>query len=285
MQTVELEEIESHVFETHDWKEPDPNDYDYPCRPLPIAVGYILIEEFQDMERPRDRPFQSYIIPDNGCVLINSVNRINLERQHRLKIGERTLRANTYWQPYFPWICFCLNFFEEQFGLDRPLAKEILSYFKWRTERQMQKLNTLVRHEKRKYYKLHWRSLKQKVFAKDQLQTIPTFKSLCDVRVKSSDFNMQWEPIVQPTFGIPRTLFTTVHPIKNYRDFHVTRESHIDHLAPYLPHLFWEYLERADEDPIYEELTGHEENNYVITHHDSDDDWEPPSPKEFMNIL
>ena len=111
MHRAEIEEMASHITETHDWKEPTPTEQNQiggPHRPLPIAVGHLLVEEFEDLERPRNRPFNSYIIPDHGCVLINSVNGFNFNGQDRLKIGERTLRANTYWHPYFPWVCFCL---------------------------------------------------------------------------------------------------------------------------------------------------------------------------------
>ena len=137
-------------------------------------------------------------------------------------LGDRTLRANTYWRPYFPWVCFCLNFLEEQVGWDCPLAKRILSYFEWQDMEGMQLLNKMVEHEKRKYYRLHWQSLKQKVFAKDQALATPRFKSLLDVRFHLSDFNIPWEPIVQPTFRVPRTLLSTVHPIQQYMLFNVS---------------------------------------------------------------
>ena len=85
-------------------------------------------------------------------------------------------------------------------------------------------------------------------------------------KVKSSDLNILWEPIVQPTFQVPRDFLSTVHPIQQYMLFNVTCKSHESQLTSYLPHLFWEYLDQAATDYDFMQLIGHEESHFVITH-------------------
>ena len=86
-------------------KNPKTANWVLACQPvktrstIPIAVGYILVEEYHKMEEEKGRPFKSYILPSHHCSLFHSMTptlQPTFADDNNLKSGERTLRANVH---------------------------------------------------------------------------------------------------------------------------------------------------------------------------------------------
>ena len=99
---------------------------------MPIAVGYILVKENKLEEKKR--PFSTYIMPTpiNHIKHINN-NMFSSHYDNNIRLHERTLRANTHWLPYYPWMWFARHIIMKK-GIPQDIAWKITSYFDWQVD-------------------------------------------------------------------------------------------------------------------------------------------------------
>ena len=58
-------------------------------------------------------------------------------------------------------------------GLDRTMGKEILFYFEWRSDEEIQTLRKTLYQSKKQYYKLNRLKIKESLFSQDKVLANP----------------------------------------------------------------------------------------------------------------
>ena len=74
----------------------------------PIAVGYHLVKEDSIAnEQGIERPFKTFIMPSSEFhVKFEDIFMYDDQGDNYLLPGERHLKANPFWLPYYPWMWF-----------------------------------------------------------------------------------------------------------------------------------------------------------------------------------
>ena len=80
----------------------------YAVTNVPIAVGFYLVKEMsKENEQGFTRPFKTFIMPSSHFhVKFEDIFMYDNQDDNYPLPGERHLKANPYWLPYYPWMWF-----------------------------------------------------------------------------------------------------------------------------------------------------------------------------------
>ena len=131
---AELVEIAKREFHKYNIQQADL----YAVTNVPIAVGFYLVKEMKtENEHGFTRPFKMLIMPSPDFhVKVEDIFMYDNQDDNYPLPGERHLKANPYWLPYYPWMWFARHALMEfgkknHMSLPFELAKRVTSYFDW----------------------------------------------------------------------------------------------------------------------------------------------------------